>query len=604
MRLLHSLAALTLGVAVPVLLGCGTTTPPPATAAVGAPVVTDDAPAATQSSESPDPRAIAPSAAAEPAGPTAVGDLSDDDTLDSPIDDDAGSEDPASPEAVQSEALELCQSAAEFIDLGELDDAVDALDRAYQLMLALPVDDNGYLQTRRDIRRLVADLVVKTYASQGQVAAEPVTTWDLEIAMVENEHVQREIRSFTTVEREAFLAGYRRSGIYRPMILSQLETAGLPSQLSWMPLVESWFKVRALSRASALGLWQFISSTGLRYGLHRDAWIDERMDPDKATAAAIAYLTELHGLFGDWPKALAAYNCGEARVQRAQSRDPSQYLDFWDLYELLPGETRRYVPRFLAALMIIEEPAKYGMELPELLPPVADWTTVTIDRAVSLDRLESELGLDAETLRSLNPELRHQATPDRPYDLRVPAEAKPVLLAKIDELPEWSPPTPLFVTHRVRRGDTLSGIASRYGASVSAIMRSNNLRSANRIWPGQRLQVPTAGGVSAGGGTFNPASGTHTVRRGESLYSIARRYSTTVARLRAANNLSTDVIFPGQELTIRPGSREGMRRYQIRRGDTLGKVASDHRVRLSALLAVNGLSTRSTIYPGQWLAIP
>ena len=129
-------------------------------------------------------------------------------------------------------------------------------------------------------------------------------------------------------------------------------------------MVESWFKVRALSRASALGMWQFISSTGLRYGLKRDAWVDERLDPEKSTDAAIGYLTDLHALFGDWPKALAAYNCGESRVLRL-SRRSSEYVDFWDLYGGLPRETRRYVPRLFAALQIIENPQKYGVTLPD-----------------------------------------------------------------------------------------------------------------------------------------------------------------------------------------------------------------------------------------------
>ena len=205
------------------------------------------------------------------------------------------------------------------------------------------------------------------------------------------------------------------------MILGKLEEAGLPSQLSWLPLVESWFKVRALSRASALGLWQFIASTGLRYGLSRDAWVDERLDPEKSTDAAIAYLTDLHGLFGDWPKALAAYNCGEARMSRLQRRAAGEYVDFWDLYELL-RETRRYVPRLLAALQIIEDPEKYGMTLPEPDDPEGDVVAVTVERAVKLEQLDAALGLEAGTLADLNPELRYTATPKRAYDLRVPAD--------------------------------------------------------------------------------------------------------------------------------------------------------------------------------------
>jgi membrane-bound lytic murein transglycosylase D len=278
------------------------------------------------------------------------------------------------------------------------------------------------------------------------------------------------------------------------MILERLEKAGLPSQLSWLPLVESWFKVKALSRASALGPWQFISSTGVRYGLNRDQWVDERMDPEKSTDAAIAYLTDLHGLFGDWPKALAAYNCGEARVMRLSRPSSGEYLDFWDLYEILPRETRRYVPRLLAALQIIESPGKHGMTLPEPDRPATALAVARVERSVKLDHLDEALGLPAGTLAALNPELRRQATPKRAYDLRVPAGREESLLAQVGSLPEWTPPpAPRSATHRVRSGETLSVIAHRYGTSVSAIMRANGLSSANRLRVGQRLRIPGKG---------------------------------------------------------------------------------------------------------------
>jgi membrane-bound lytic murein transglycosylase D len=368
-------------------------------------------------------------------------------------------------------------------------------------MLELPGNgDLTYLQAKEDIRVLASDLIRRIYSAARRAAGAP-TSWDLALPIVDNQHVQRELRSFTTVERELFLEAYRRSGAYRPMILERLEKAGLPAQLSWLPLVESWFKVRALSRAGALGMWQFISSTGLRYGLERDTWLDERLDPERATDAAIAYLIDLHGMFGDWPKALAAYNCGEARVQRLSRQSADEYLDFWDLYEMLPRETRRYVPRLLAALQIIENPAKYGMTLPGPDAPATNLASVRVERSVRLDRLDAELGLEPGTLAALNPALRRQATPRRPFDLRVPAGREATLLARLGSVPEWTPPTPRYTTHRVRSGETLSHIADRYGTSVSALVRANGLRSANRLRVGQRLRVPVRGGSVATGGS-------------------------------------------------------------------------------------------------------
>jgi membrane-bound lytic murein transglycosylase D len=513
------------------------------------------------------------------------------------------------PDQLQKEAVELCQSAGELLDKGADDEALADLDRAYELMLQLPGNgDDRYLQAKEDIRILVAQLLVRRYHAGRAAKAPPMKSWDLAMPIVDNEHVRREIQSFTTEERDQFREAYRRAGRYRPMILAKLEAAGLPSQLSWLPLVESWFKVRAYSRASAVGLWQFISSTGLRYGLGRDAWVDERFDPDKATDAAIAYLIELHGLFGDWPKALAAYNCGEARVQRLQRRSADEYLDFWDLYELLPRETRRYVPRLFAALQIIEDPKRYGMELPPPDPPRGTLATVTVERPVKLESLDALLGLEAGTLADLNPELRYKGTPRRAYELKVPAGREQTLVASLDSVPEWTPPQTHYLTHRVRRGETLSVIASRYGASVSSIMRVNRLRSANRIWPGQLLRIPVRGSGGVVRTSRTAVDGVHTVRQGESLGSIASAYGTTVSRLREDNNLSSDVIYPGQRLRVEsaadPPSHSGQKSYTVRRGDTLAKIASRNGITLTALLSANGLSRGSTIYPGQELAIP
>jgi membrane-bound lytic murein transglycosylase D len=273
-------------------------------------------------------------------------------------------------------------------------------------------------------------------------------------------------------------------------MVKALKDAGLPEELSWLPLIESGFKVRALSRARALGLWQFIPSTGYKFGLKRNEWIDERLDPAKATAAAIAYLKELHQIFGDWATVLAAYNCGEGSVLRVIRGQKVNYLDnFWDLYERLPRETARYYPRFLAVLAILKDPAKYGFTFEEPDKPLA-CELVTIEKPVLLKALADKLGVSSEDLADLNPELRRQATPNVPYALKVAPGAGEMVLTTIGKMPTWSPPKLEYVVHRVRQGETLSRIAMRYRTSMQKILEANNLRRGNYLRVGQRLKIP------------------------------------------------------------------------------------------------------------------
>lgn len=509
---------------------------------------------------------------------------------------------PVDAEGLLQASLQAFESAQVFWQQGDFEDAFAALDEAYELMAQAPIngDDPLLAQQKEDLRHLISRRVVEIYASRQTAAGDPNGEIRLEI----NEDVEREIKSFQTAERDELMEGYRRSGLYRPMILEELRKAGLPEQLSWMPMVESWFKVRALSRARALGMWQFISSTGYRYGLERTWWIDERMDPEKSTRAAIAYLTDLHNLFGDWLTALAAYNTGEGRVLREINRQRVGYFDrFWDVYQRLPGETRRYVPRFLATLAIVENPARYGFDLPEPLDPI-ELDVVTVDRAAGLEGLEDALGLKDGTLIALNPELRQGAVPDESYPLRVPAGSGDAVGRQIASLPEWKAPAGTGV-HRVRRGETLSGIAGRYGTSVRELMALNRLRSAHRIWPGQQLQVP--GG--SGGARLPPGTEVaHRVHRGDSLWLLASRYGTTVGQIRRDNGLRGNTLYPGQVLRVRSsGSGSGSGgggSYLVRSGDTLGAIARRQGISLSRLLSANNLSRRSTIYPGQRLVIP
>jgi membrane-bound lytic murein transglycosylase D len=264
-------------------------------------------------------------------------------------------------------AYEEAQSALEREDM---DGALAKLDEAYGILLKMSLPaDSPLVQEKNDLRLLVAQRIQKISASRTTLAS----SVNGSIPLVENQWVLREIKSFQTLERKAFEESYRRSGLYRAMILEELRKEGLPEQLAWIPLIESAFKPRALSRARALGMWQFIRSTGYRYGLKRDKYVDERMDPVKATRAAIQYMIELHALFGDWLTAIAAYNCGEGQVQRAIRAQKVDYFDsFWDLFVNLPFETARHVPRFIATLLIVGDPAKYGFDFPAPDPPLTN----------------------------------------------------------------------------------------------------------------------------------------------------------------------------------------------------------------------------------------
>ncbi|MGD2295256.1 MAG: LysM peptidoglycan-binding domain-containing protein [Candidatus Aminicenantes bacterium] len=508
-------------------------------------------------------------------------------------------EDPAS---VLDEALDVYKDAQAAWQRGDLDTALEALDEAYSLILKIKLPpDSPLIQGKNEIRLLIAQRIQEIYASRRSA----ISNNHKSIPIEENQHVLKEIKNFQTKERKSFEAAYKRSGRYRNMILQELKEEGLPEQLSWMPMIESWFKVNAYSRARALGLWQFISSTGTRFGLKRDRWIDERMDFIKATRAAVQYLNELHSMFGDWTTALAAYNCGEFRVQRVINAQRINYLDnFWDLYVMLPRETARFVPRFMATLLIINDPEKYGFNLPQPDPPL-HFETVTINRPVKLSALAQSLGLNEEDLISLNPELRHKSTPENVYQIRVPDGYGERTLAAISSVSRYIPPEATYIIHYVRRGETVSGIAQRYGTSISAIARLNNLRRNYLIRPRQRLRVPSRSG---GGSSYTPRELVqegeklvYVVKRGDNLYLIAKAFNTTVNEIKRDNSLSSNLLRVGQKLTIQSSKPKNAIRYTVVSGDIPYNIAKKFGMNLDVFLRMNGLSRRSKIFPGQKL---
>jgi membrane-bound lytic murein transglycosylase D len=449
---------------------------------------------------------------------------------------------------VMDEALLQYEASQRLWSDGNLEGAIEALDEAYDLIVK--VDTSGapeLVQQKDDLRFMISKRILEVYASRYTA----VNGNHDAIPLIMNEHVKAEIKKLTGPEKEFFIASYRRSGKYRGMMVEALREAGMPEELSWLPLIESGFKVRAYSRARALGLWQFIPSTGYKFGLSRDTWVDERLNPEKSTAAAIAYMEELHKIFGDWMTVLAAYNCGEGRVLKVIRKQSINYLDnFWDLYERLPRETARYVPRFLAVLHIIKDPDKYGMELGEPdLPALAD--TVEVNKQMRLLDIATKLGVGADELKELNPTLRRQVTPNGPFVLRVPHGTGFRLKAKLDEIPKWTPPKRQYVYHRVRWGESVSTIAAKYRTSVSAIVRTNNLRSRHRIRAGQRLKIPVSGSAKKVYAQKTPPGGKYHVQKGDSLWLIAKRYGTNTKTLQRINGLRSTTLHVGQILKVK-----------------------------------------------------
>ncbi len=508
-------------------------------------------------------------------------------------------------------ALQIYRLAQKMWEEGDLNNALANLDSAYKTILEI---DSGLQpeidQQRDDLRFMISKRILEIYASRHIV----VNGKHDEIPIIMNQHVKRQIKRFTQNERQFFIESLKRSAKFRPYMVAQLKKAGLPEELSWLPLVESGFKIRAFSSARALGLWQFIPSTGYKFGLKRNYYIDERLDPKKATNAAIAYLTELHKLFGDWTTALAAYNCGESRVLRTIRKQRINYLDnFWDLYEQLPRETSRYVPRFLATLHIVNNLEKYNMVLDDSIGPV-EYKTFTINKQVRLADIAKEIEVKTKTLKSLNPELRFALLPPEDYELKIPADSAELFLAKLETIKTSYSAPKRYAFHRVRRGETLSKIARKYRTSIRTISRLNNIGRRNIIIAGRRLKVPYLEPRSKKTVRIKPViippgeRIEYKVKSGDNLWIIARRYNTTTRKIMAASGINSTYLYINQTLYI-PSPKtiqaagEGMSNYWVKSGDSPFLIAMKHNMSLERFLDLNSLTERSKIYPGQKLLV-
>jgi membrane-bound lytic murein transglycosylase D len=443
-------------------------------------------------------------------------------------------------------------------------------------------------------------------------AAEAPGGWPLRFAAIEparNEDVERWINYFTGDGREVFQRWFDRQGRYQPIFEEVFARHGLPPELTYHAMIESGYSTSAYSWAHAVGLWQFIRATGRKYGLRCDWWVDERRDPAKSTEAAARYLVRLYEEFEDWELALAAYNVGEVRIRQQIRRQGTH--DFWKLR--LPRETRNHVPKFYAAVILGSDPERYGFRRSASVPPETE--VVQVDASVDFEVLgECCGGVSSAVLADLNPALVRRATPpdDGGYPVLVPAGTGQRALTALAALPpekrvRWE-------HHRVRRGETLSEIAEAYRTTVYAVAQANRLRSVHRLRVGQELMIPSGQKTAGAAPAFARVSGpttrrkiTYVVRRGDTLSEIAERHGTSARRLRSWNRLGR-YIHPGQRLTIWQGgssrSRASDTVVHVRRGDTLWDIARSHGVSLSSLLTANGLTKKSLIRPGDRIRVP
>ncbi len=365
-----------------------------------------------------------------------------------------------------------------------------------------------------------------------------------DLPVVVNAEVTSLIDYYTGPHRDRFVATLARAGWYLPDIRRELAAAGLPEDLAFLPVVESAFNPSARSRARAQGLWQFMKGTARLYGLRCDALVDERNDPYLATSAAVAHLRDLYAHFGDWTLALAAYNSGRGRVDRAIRRAGGE-RDFWRIRRYLPRETRNYVPALWAVLVAVRNPEAFGLDPIEEHPACV--ARVEVDGALDLSVLADRGPVDGADLVELNPALTYGLTPARgSYRLAVPCGTEDAVVAAIAAIPPGQR-VRRFV-HEVRSGDTIGALARRYGSSSRAIMNANGIRDPRRLRIGRKLVIPRD--PSGGRVVTAAANGRYVVRRGDTLFSIARRYGLTVETLRRVNNLSGSLIRPGDVLQL------------------------------------------------------
>tara|TARA_Y100000389_G_scaffold24882_1_gene21605 strand:- start:3336 stop:5093 length:1758 start_codon:yes stop_codon:yes gene_type:complete len=422
------------------------------------------------------------------------------------------------------------------------------------------------------------------------------------IPLVMNSQVESYIRYFQGKGRKGFNIWLKRYVQYKDMMLPIFEEYDLPEELVVVSMIESGFDPKAVSRAKAVGLWQFMYLTGKQYGLERNWYIDERQDPEKSTVAAAKYFKDLYKEFDDWYLVLAAYNVGWGRLERALKLHETS--DYWQLYSL-PKDTKNYIPYFLSAAIILKNPEKYGFKIPNSNPLKYD--KVTIEKSADLTVIAKAAGTKRSTIQRLNPELRQPATPSNgSYKINIPLGRKDSFYKKFNALPDEQKFAVQKIEHRVRKGENFISIASKYRVSVADLQTINNISNINKLSIGQRLKIPVKGGVYSN----YPEKIIYKVKSGDTLGHIAEKYNTRAAEIRKWNNMgNSSNIYPKQKLSLFVNSKPDKDTptknvYIVKSGDTLSGIASKYKVDIAKVREWNNMRKNSSrIYPGQKLTL-
>ena len=538
----------------------------------------------------------------------------------------------APPSSLSSEPVAVTASQQSGQDLPEVplstDEESDGEDLLTDPLLNGPVEavlvDGVELlddETLADNRVLQGDDQVPP-EDPGEILAHEEPVFDFPV--VENEKVRYFIDYFSGRAKKTFTLWLERSGRYLPMMQEVFAEAGLPRDLAYLAMVESGFNDKAYSWAHAVGPWQFIQSTGRRYGLENDWWYDERRDPEKATRAAAHFLSDLYEDFdGDWYLAVASYNAGPGKLRNAIKRYKTR--DFWELCrgKYLKTETKNYLPKLLAALMIAKQPEKYGFTELEYHEPLS-YDTAALPSSTDLEVIARLTGAEYQVIKKLNPELKRWSTPPgaKDYQIRLPIGSQEAFLANYTELPERQRAN--YVRHKVRSGDTLLALSKRYGVRVQDIKKLNRIRNTRTIQIGTNLIIPL--NPDANGSTalaelkddYKRSRKTYyTVRSGDSLWKISRKFNVTEKQLRVWNRLGwSNVIRPGQRLIVSakaaPSKRIAVVKdagplqkmvYRVRPGDTLWAIGREFSVAAAQIRSWNNLAENHVLQPGENLTL-